>query len=99
MRGESGNNYPKKASKLTASVYRPANGPGGQILARFLKLVGVAAFILAVGATVWLWQQRRNVQSRDASPIVATLRTEPESFNRLVTASAAVDVITNLIHA
>lgn len=99
MRSESGNNYPEKASNLTCSVYRPANGPGRQILARFLKLVGVAAFILAAGATIWLWQQRRDVQPRDTSPIVATLRTEPESFNRLVTASAAVDVITNLIHA
>ena len=39
------------------------------------------------------------MQPREASPIVATLRTEPESFNRLVSATAAVDVISNLIHA
>lgn len=68
-------------------------------MARFLKLVAIAGFIAAVGVTAWLWQSRRNVQSRDTAPIVATLRTEPENFNRLVTASAAVDVITNLIHA
>ena len=41
----------------------------------------------------------RTVQFQEDPPIVATLRTEPETFNRLVTASAAVDAITPLIHA
>lgn len=39
------------------------------------------------------------MQFREDPAIVATLRTEPETFNRLVTASAAVDAITPLIHA
>jgi peptide/nickel transport system substrate-binding protein len=39
------------------------------------------------------------VQSGDVAPIVGTLRTEPETFNRLVSASTAVEVVTHLIHA
>jgi len=68
-------------------------------LARTLKLLAVAALVAIVAAGLWTWRQRRTVQSRDVAPIVATLRTEPESFNRLVSASAAVDVITHVIHA
>lgn len=68
-------------------------------MARLLKTVGIIGFIAAVAVTFWLWRQRQSVQHRDLAPIVATLRTEPESFNRIVTASAAVDVITHLIHA
>ena len=64
-----------------------------------LKLLAAIALVGAVAFGVRTWQQRRTVQPRDAAPIVATLRTEPESFNRLVTASAAVDAITYLIHA
>ena len=41
----------------------------------------------------------RTAQFREDPAIVATLRTEPETFNRLVTASAAVDAITPVIHA
>ena len=68
-------------------------------MARLLKLAVVIALIAAAAVAWWVWRQRETAQSRAATPIVATLRTEPESFNRLVTASAAVDVITNLIHA
>lgn len=41
----------------------------------------------------------RTAQFREDPAIVATFRTEPETFNRLVTASAAVDAVTPLIHA
>ncbi|MEX2272027.1 MAG: ABC transporter substrate-binding protein [Vicinamibacterales bacterium] len=68
-------------------------------MTRLLKLVAVIAVVAAVAVLFRAWWQRETVQSRDVTPIVATLRTEPESFNRLVTASSAVDVITNLIHA
>lgn len=71
----------------------------GNFLARFLKLLAAAALIALIALAAWAWQQRRSAQSTEAAPIVATLRTEPESFNRLVSASAAVDVITNVIHA
>lgn len=50
------------------------------------------------GAAWWL-RTRSSVQVLPSGEIVATLRTEPETFNRLVTASAAVDAITPLIHA
>lgn len=68
-------------------------------MAKSLKLLAAVALVAIVGFALWQMQARRNVQSREAAPIVATLRTEPESFNRLVSATAAVDVITNLIHA
>ncbi|HUF23996.1 MAG TPA: ABC transporter substrate-binding protein [Vicinamibacterales bacterium] len=68
-------------------------------MARFFKLLAAIALVAILTFGLWAWWQRRNVQAPDAAPIVATLRTEPESFNRLVSASAAVDVITNLIHA
>ena len=63
-----------------------------------MKLVaGIGLIALLVGGGWWL-ARRRSVQSGEA-PLVGTLRTEPETFNRLVTASAAVDAITPLIHA
>ena len=51
------------------------------------------------GLAAWTFLRGRSVQFREDPAIVATLRTEPETFNRLVTASAAVDAITPLIHA
>lgn len=68
-------------------------------MAKTLKLLAAAALIAILAGGAWIWRQRRTVQPRDPSPIIATLRTEPESFNRLVSASAAVDVITHVIHA
>lgn len=68
-------------------------------MARSLKLVAAAVLISALAFLAWRGGVRRTVQSHEAAPIVATLRTEPESFNRLVSATAAVDTITNLIHA
>lgn len=68
-------------------------------MAKFLKLIAGAALIAAIAYGCWTWLARRNVQDREATPIVATLRTEPENFNRLVSASSAVDVITFIIHA
>lgn len=53
---------------------------------------------MVTGTVVW-WRTRSSVQLQPSANVVATLRTEPESFNRLVTASAAVDAITPLIHA
>jgi peptide/nickel transport system substrate-binding protein len=67
-------------------------------VAKSLKLLAAAALVVIATAAIWTWRQRRIAHS-GTTPIVATLRTEPESFNRLVTASAAVDVITHLIHA
>lgn len=52
---------------------------------------------MAVAA--WRLLDRQTAQDREARTVVGTLRTEPETFNRLVTASAAVDAITHLIHA
>jgi peptide/nickel transport system substrate-binding protein len=68
-------------------------------LASFLKLLAAIALLAVLTAGAWTWWQRRNVHSGHPAPIVATLRTEAESFNRLVSTSAAVDVITHLIHA
>ncbi len=67
-------------------------------MARFIKLlagIGLTALLLAGG---W-WLTRGGTPSSEEPPLVGTLRTEPETFNRLVTASAAVDAITHLIHA
>lgn len=68
-------------------------------MARSLKIVAAIALIATAFAAAWAWQARRSVQQSVPPAIVATLRTEPESFNRLVSASAAVDVVTHLIHA
>lgn len=71
----------------------------GNLLAKTLKLIAGIAVIAVATAAIWLLALRRNVQPQEAGPIVATLRTEPENFNRLVNASSAVDTITTIIHA
>ena len=68
-------------------------------MARFVKLVAATGLIVALAAGAWWVFVTRSAQNRTDQTIVGTLRTEPESFNRLVTASAAVDAITHLIHA
>ncbi len=68
-------------------------------MARFVKLIAATALIVAFASAAWWAFSGRSAQNRADRPIVGTLRTEPESFNRLVTASAAVDAITHLIHA
>lgn len=68
-------------------------------MARFVKLLAASALIVALVVAAWWTFNRRTAQNRAGDPIVGTLRTEPETFNRLVTASAAVDAITHLIHA
>lgn len=94
-----GNNYPKNLSILDILYTGQGFGRTGNALSRFLKLIATVAVIGAAIWAGWLIFGRRTADQAGAAPVVATLRTEPEGFNRLVTASAAVDVITNVIHA
>ena len=68
-------------------------------MAKLLKLIAAAVLIALAAVAAWTWYRGKSAQSSEAAPIVATLRTEPENFNRLVNASSAVDVITTIIHA
>ncbi len=83
---------PDRSAKILAGLAK-------ELAPRMKRLVGLLLTSLLVVAALWLlWPGRDGADNSSTAELVATLRSEPRSFNRLLAADRASLTVSQLIH-